>query len=187
MTCKCVRKPFQQFCTQLTDAILKLGKLLTSKLNAELLFIVQTVANKITDTASNPILKKFFKKLAESAAPQQTGRKAANIAKAVAGAATEEAAEHLTKFTQASRSARSALKCGILVDGVFLAYSVGTSYSKYQKNEISWEQHRKTVIKRTGAATGSVGAGALGSFVGTLVFPGVGSVIGGFVGGVAGD
>ena len=83
----------------------------------------------------------------------------------------EEIAENtLSRVAQASSSAKSALKWGFVVEGACWAYTVYDSNKKLKNMEITPQQHRKTVIKCTGGATGSLGGGALGSFIGNLYF-----------------
>ena len=113
--------------------------------------------------------------------------KTVQAAQSLSGAVAEEVVESTVKYSRAAQCAKASLKAGVVVDGVCLVYSAGRSYWKYRDGRISWEEHRETLCKRTGGAAGSVGMGAAGTFIGTLVFPGVGTFIGGVIGGMAGD
>ena len=87
----------------------------------------------------------------------------------------------------AKASAKSTMKYGAVVNGVFLLYSIGSSAYKYKQGDITSKQFCRTVVKRIGGTVGSIGMTGAGSFIGTLVFPGIGTFIGGFVGGMTGD
>ena len=179
--CTCTQKPFLDFCKNVANAVVEYGKSLGTE---ALRLSVGKIASKLSENAANPTIKKFFAEVSERATATE-GKQALNIIKGTAGAAVDEVAE--TALSKASLSAKSALKWGVVVEGVCLAYTVYNLKRKLDKKEITGRQFRKALIKRTGGATGSVTGGTAGTFIGTLMLPGVGSVIGGFVGGVAGD
>ena len=114
--------------------------------------------------------------------------KTVQVVQSISGSMAEEVVESTAKYSaRAAQCAKASLKAGVVFDGACLAYSAGKSYMKYRNGGITWEEHRETLMKRTGGAAGSVGMGAIGTFVGTLVFPGLGSFVGGVIGGLAGD
>ena len=183
--CAATSIPFSQFCSRVIKAVLEYGKNMVSSTSKVLSDAIQHIIKSLVDRASNPIVRKVLYDISEKAlSDSATKDTVCGLTKATAASVAEES---LSTLTKAKQSAKSALKWGIAVDGVVLAYTCCKSYSKYKDGAVTWEQHRRTVIKRTGGATGSVGGGAIGSFVGTMIFPGVGSLVGGFVGGVAGD
>lgn len=185
--CTCTKKPFLDFCKNVIRALIEYGESLGSTQKEVIQLIIGKVASSLSESAVNPFIKKVFKEIAERATATGS-HEALSVVKGAAGAAAEEIAENtLSRFAQASSSAKSALKWGFFVEALILGYTVYDSKKKLDGNKITPQQCRKRIIKRTGGATGSLGGGALGSFVGTLVFPGVGSFVGGFVGGVAGD
>lgn len=187
LKCSCTKKPFLDFCHKVAFTVIEYGKHLGANQRQALQLIVEKTLRRLAKYAVNPPVKHFFKKVAKNAAPAEASKEAMNLAKGAAGALAEEAAENISRLRQAASSAKSALIWGAAIEGVCWGYSCYTSYRKLQEKTITPEQHRRTVIKRTGGAAGSLGGGTLGSFVGTLVFPGVGTFVGGFVGGVAGD
>ena len=191
LSTSCTRKPFLDFCNKVIIVVMKYGNSLAATQNELLRKTVENVANKIAEKAVNPVVKRFFKQIVENTAPAcaaQSSNGALNqLAKGTGEALFEEAVENISKFTQAKSSAKSALKWGFIVEGACLAYTIYDSHTKLKKKEITPEQCKRTVVKRSSGAAASLGGGAVGSFVGTLVLPGFGSVVGGFVGGVAGD
>lgn len=92
--------------------------------------------------------------------------------------------ESTMKCSKAILSAKASLKAGVITEGASLACNAGKSYNKYKSGERSWEEHQEIMMKRSISAAGSAGLGAVGTFIGTLLFPGV---MGGIICGMAGS
>ena len=141
--------------------------------NAKSLTVAETYRNILKETIE--AVKSSYKS------------KTVQVVQSISGSVAEEVVESTVKYSRAAQCAKASLKAGVVIDGACLAYSAGKSYMKYRDGTILWEEHRETLMKRTGGAAGSVGMGAIGTFVGTLILPGLGSFVGGVIGGVAGD
>ena len=129
----------------------------------------------------------FFKDIIEETASTSRAVIDLQATRAVTSTAAGEVFENVSKYTRASQSAKSALKFGALVDGTVVVATIGYAGYKYSQGKIDGREFKRVTIRRSSAAVGSVGMSAAGSFVGTLLFPGVGTVIGGIAGGIAGD
>ena len=92
----------------------------------------------------------------------------------------------VSRVPQACRCARSATLWAVALEGMILVYSVGVKYREYSKGEIMLKEFRVFTIKRSSMAVGAVVCSAAGAFIGTLIYPGAGTVIGGAVGGLLG-
>ena len=79
--------------------------------------------------------------------------------------------------------------------GIVFTAKIGLNYRKLKKNEISksefWKRMRVNSVSTVGGLAVGTGGAAAGFFLGTLIIPGVGSivgaVVGGLVGGIAGE
>ena len=163
-----------------------------------LLQSMKEIALKISKEAVDPLIRKFFKDIARNALVQDSGSKLLQAVQALSVSGTEKGAQSVAREgvktaakesarTAAKQSAISAAKVGAVVDGMLLAYTVTRSAYRYRNGDITGNELRRTVMRRSSAAVGSVGLSAAGAFVGTLVAPGAGTFIGGWIGGMAGD
>ena len=172
------------------EAIAHRAMELPFKLRNQLFTQLETIVTTLCSNAKSPTVAETYsnilKEIIETIKSSYKS-KTAQVVQSISGSVAEEVIESTVKYSRAAQCAKASLKAGVVIDGACLVYSAGKSYMKYRDGTISWEEHRETLMKRTGGAAGSVGMGAVGTFVGTLVFPGLGSLIGGFIGGVAGD
>ena len=147
---------------------------------------LQGIADKIATKASTNFVKYFFQNVVENAASNQHRLLRPNLLKTIGGTVAEEFVENAGKFSQAKAGAKIAFKTGLITDGAILAFTLGYASWQYSKGNIDGAQLKRTAITSTSAAAGSVGMSSAGVFIGTLIFPGVGSFVGGFIGGIAG-
>ena len=196
----CIWEPFTRgeflvFCKDAVKGLLRRTegcKLIASAVRQRLLSELNKTLTGVSAVANCPIIRDFFNNICSTAQEEIAAEAARKTAKEqFAKAATETVAEELiettTRLSRASKSGVQALKVGAAVDGVLWLGSVGYTYYRYRNKQIDKPTAQRTVIKRSGAAVGSIGLGAAGTFVGTLVLPGVGTLVGGFIGGLAGD
>lgn len=107
--------------------------------------------------------------------------------RAAGGTIGQEVVEGVGKLSKANASAISTFKSGVVIDGFIFGCTLTYSAIQYQKGNIDEEQFRRIAVTRGTATAGSVCASSAGAFLGTMVFPGVGTFVGGVVGGIVGD
>jgi len=192
----CITQPFTRgqfltFCKDVVKGLLRRSE--NYKAVQELLCsVLMETLNSVCAVANCPVVREFFNNVLKNAREEmiaEVARTSARqqLAKAATETVAEELIENTTKLSRASKSGVQALKVGAIVDGCVWLGSVGYTYYRYRQNEIDKPTAQRTVIKRTGAAVGSIGLGAAGTFIGTMLLPGVGTFVGGFIGGFAGD
>ena len=171
------------------EAIADQAMKLSFQLRNQLFIQLENIVTALCKNAKSFTIAETYHNILNEAVKSSNKSKGVQVAQSISGAAAvaEEVVKNTTKYSKAAQCAKASLKVGVVVDGVCLAFCIYKSYKKYTNEQISWEEHRETVMKRIGGAAGSVGMEALGTFVGTLVFPGVGSFVGGVIGGMAGD
>ena len=192
----CIKQPFTrgQFLTFCKDVVKELLRRSENYKAVQQFFgsILKETLNSVCTVANCPFVKEFFNNVLKNAREEiaaEAARTSAQqqLAKAATETVAEELIENTTKLSRASKSGVQALKVGVVVDGCAWLASVGYTYYRYRQNQIDRTTAQRTVIKRTGAAVGSIGLGAAGTFIGTMLLPGVGTFVGGFIGGLAGD
>lgn len=171
------------------------------KLNKELTkFIVDSIKLYLDGTTKqalekswNQAVNKVIKNSTKAILPTETVKGLTKIhGKTVVKVTGKEVVEEISeqaasRLAQAKVCVRSTVLVGAVVEGVFLGCSVARKSYDYSRGRITRSELRQHTIKRSSAAVGSVGLCAAGSFIGTLVFPGVGTFVGGVIGGVVGE
>jgi cation transport regulator ChaB len=156
------------------DSIAHQAMELPFKLRNQLFTQLETIVTTLCSNAKSLTVAETYRNIlkeAIEAAKSSYKSKTVQMAQSFSGSVAEEVVESTVKYSRAAQCAKASMKAGVIIDGACLAYSAGKSHMKYRAGTISWEEHRETLMKRTGGAAGSVGMGAVGTFVGTLVFP----------------
>ena len=147
---------------------------------------LKDIADKIAETASTNFVKYFFQNVVENAARNQQRLLRPGLVKTIGGTLAEEFAKNAGNISRAKAGAKVAFKTGLITDGAILAFTLGYATWQYKKGNIDGAHLRRTAVTSTSAAAGSVGMSSAGVFIGTMIFPGVGTFVGGVVGGIAG-
>ncbi len=156
-------------------------KALATKLKAALIRVFHDISNK----AVSPFIRAIFRRIVGET--PTTSSKTAQACRSAAGTLSGEALENATRCTRACTSVKTALKWGVVVDGAVAGGTIAYAAYRYKQSKIDGKEFKRIAIRRSSGAVGSVGVGAAGTFIGTLLFPGVGTLVGGFIGGMAGD
>ena len=186
ITCNLTKKELFDSCVYICSGLLRLVH--SSESRKKLITALKNILERIAEVAICPFVETFFRDVLIEAAKQEAKQSCVKpLMKAATGAVGEEIAGGVGKLSKAKAGAKSAIKWGIVVDGVVFVYTVGNAACKYHNGDISYREFRRTTIKRGSATIGSIGMGGAGAFVGSLIFPGVGTFVGGFVGGIVGE
>ena len=166
--------------------------------------LINSTIKKTSEKAASSMAKTALKEAAEEVisgtaktALKETAEEViSGTAKTAASQLTKETAEEAVSKTAAvglgkkmASAAKAGLVAGVVVETACLAYSVHGAYQQMKNDEISQEQFRHHVVKRTGAAGGSLSCGMAGAAIASVVIPipVVGTAIGSVVGGVVGS
>ena len=131
--------------------------------------------------ATKEAVKQGTKHATKEAVKQGTKHAGKEAVKQGTKHATKEAAKEGVKQT-----GRAALGVTILAELAFLGYDLYSEYDLYIRGEISREEFCQRTTSASVGSIGSFGGGSAGAAVGTLIFPGVGTVVGGVIGGLGG-
>lgn len=184
ITCELTKKDFLNTCRWVCSGIYQIAN--STGYRKQIYTALKEIANTLAESATTPFMRFFFKNVVDNATATSVSTKPALI-KATGATIAEELVEGAGKLTKANASAVSTLKTGLFFDGLVWGYTVGYATWQYHKGNIDEQQLQRVAVTRTTATAGSIGMSSAGAFVGTLVFPGVGTFVGSVVGGVVGD
>ena len=185
----------EHFVTWATTGRAKCHQLVNVAANAQKA-VVTGVMTGLATPESCRVLKSCAKLISGAVAKETGEEMASSVTKVAATHLMKETAEEAVSKTtaiglgkQMASGAKAGLFGGVVVEGACLAYSVHGAYQQMKNDEISQEQFRHHVVKRTGAAGGSMTGGVAGAAIGSVIIPipVVGTVVGSVVGGVVGS